>query len=394
MKIIAITGTKGKTSVARLIDFTLLKMNFKTLRVDSDGSFINGRQESNRKYSQEVFKNPPTVQAGKYLNLYKDKSLDYAVLEQSLSSGKEDIGLGYLQQDTSVFTNIFSDHIDYKKIKSKQDLFDIKLKILSKTKGWIVSNWDDDFGRKVAEKVKNAVLFYGTSEDILQNENYIYYKNKTIKLRFRKNKLSFSLEKYNFPVNEGFLPSIYNLMASLGALTCLDFNPEEIKRILETYEIDKSQGRLVLKTYKGKRVLLDNAHETNSIIEVGKLCSKLGRKVIGVLRLSPERVNQVIQETGKAIAKSGVFDHIIVYDFIDGVYSSESLSKPNGKSRKVGEVVNILAMSLKEGNKSLEVDTILNEQDALKKALKIASKDDIVLMIHHRYKKSLGVLKK
>lgn len=395
MKIIAITGTKGKTSVARMIDFVLVQLKFHTIRVDSDGCFQNSIMTYNRKHSQKVFHNPPTVSAGKYLNYCNRGKVDFAILEQSISSGKPKIGLGYKQHHISVFTNIFDDHIDYKVIKNQQDIFHLKLNILKKAKNFIIVNFDDPFSKRILHGKGQRILYFGTKKAITQEENYLYYQNDLLDIKFLSTKQSCSLDKFEFPISLGFMPSIYNLMAAVGSLLALGFTPDEILNNLANYNADPKLGRLVLIELCGKKIIFDTAHEANSIMEVARLAKSLGKKVIGVLRLSPERVNKSIRNTARILAKSNIFNHIIVYDFIDGIYRSQSLSKPCGKSRAIGETANIFSESLAQNiKKGVRVEKILNEQDALRVAIKKADKGDVIVMIHHKYADNLEMLKK
>lgn len=46
MKIISITGTKGKTTVSRILDHVIHSLGETTLRVDTDGHFINEKQKA------------------------------------------------------------------------------------------------------------------------------------------------------------------------------------------------------------------------------------------------------------------------------------------------------------------------------------------------------------
>jgi len=397
--IIAITGTKGKTSTARLIDFVLNQLGYRTLRVDSDGCFLNNKNIKTRKDSQRVYKKPPTVKSGKYLYLANRNNTDYAILEQSISSGKLENGLGYKEHDFSIFTNVYSDHIDYKIIKNSEDIYRLKLNILKKTKknSWLIINYDNKYGKKLSEAVKinNKILFYGYSEKLLQCSDYLRAESDIININYKGLNYKVDIKTLSFPFNLDFKPAIYNLMASLGLLILLDIKISLILKALKNFTQNNFYGRLILKKFKGRKILFDTAHEHVSIIETAKLCKKIGKNLTGVLRVSPERTNRYIRLLAKKIALANIFDKLIIYDFIDGITRNESISKVNGKTRKVGETANIFTKGLKLYNyKNIKIETVLNEQKALEKTLESSEKNDVILFIHHKLKKDLSYLKK
>ena len=132
MKIISITGTKGKTSVARIIDYVLRNSNKTTLRVDNDGHYINGKRKSTLDDSINFFGKTPSVCPGKYLITMKRYFPDFtAILECSIGSAGE--GLGYRFHDVGIFTNVYFDHIKKEKgIKTRRDLANRKSFIFEK----------------------------------------------------------------------------------------------------------------------------------------------------------------------------------------------------------------------------------------------------------------------
>ena len=90
MKIISITGTKGKTTVTRVLSYVLHRLGENTLRVDTDGHYINELQKSTLTDSKNIFSLVPTVCPGKYLLDMRKYCPSYtAILETAIgSSGK------------------------------------------------------------------------------------------------------------------------------------------------------------------------------------------------------------------------------------------------------------------------------------------------------------------
>lgn len=393
---IAITGTKGKTSIARIIDFVLRKQNKKTLRVDTDGYFHNGILFKSRKEILRETGALPTVSAGRILQSERAQTVDVAVLEQSLSSGKKENELGYERHDIAVFSNILADHIDYKTIHSQDDIYTLKRNIVGKVApdGWIIANFDDMYGRKLRYDLGHKnFFFYGFGKKIIEQENYLTIRDHHYELKLDAKVEQFPLIEMPFPFDFRFQVVFSNVLAAIACMKILQYNVNDVLSALSTYTIDETLGRLVLKEIHGKKILFDNTHDPHSLIEVGKYCKKIGKKLIGVLRLSPERTDKAIAQFGKTVAQKNIFDEIIIYDFIDGKHASKSVSKPHGRSRSIGEVATLLVESLKNNlGSTIPVNKILNEQDALLTAIDRANPGDVILMIQHHFQEDIDLL--
>ncbi|HCY21115.1 TPA: hypothetical protein DIC40_04660 [Patescibacteria group bacterium] len=73
---------------------------------------------------------------------------------------------------------------------------------------------------------------------------------------------------------------------------------------------------MILLEQNGRKIILDYAHEKQSLSAVLKLANTLKTgKSIGVVRLSPEREDKIYHNIGKSIAS--LADEFIVYDKID-----------------------------------------------------------------------------
>ncbi len=123
MDIILATGTKGKTTVVRILSNLLYHSGENVLRVDNEGHFINEKQKSSKRESFYLFeRRTPTVTPGKYLiEMKKFFPAFAAVFEASIGCGGEGLGCG--RHKVGIFTNVFEDHIQKSKgIRSKRDI--------------------------------------------------------------------------------------------------------------------------------------------------------------------------------------------------------------------------------------------------------------------------------
>lgn len=400
MKIIAVTGTKGKTTVVRMTDYVLRNiLSTDTLRVDSDGHYINGRRKSTYQDSMNMLKRPSTVCPGRYLiDLYRKNPEGMAILECALGSGRA-IGIGYQCHQVGVFTNIYEDHINYKRLRNKKDLFNLKSFIIEQVAegGYLVANFDDDIISKNTEKLlpKDVrVLPFGKVFKNFDIHNHlskkgnfvITYDDKYIILKDKRKEVRLiDYTKISITYNGLYLPSVYNIMATYGAVLALsNFDLsyiESINKNLEEFSVDSHGARLVnIKGSNERLVIIDYAHETESLKLIAKLGHKLGNRVVGVLRLAPDRTDKKILETGKEISK--YYDHIIVYDKVDGLKRSNYKNRKGDINRNIGDVSNIFYKGiLNSGKDKKTVERIIIEEAALKRASEISQKGDVIIVI-------------
>lgn len=400
MKIISVTGTKGKTTVVRMMDYVLKNiLSTDTLRVDSDGHYINNRQKSTDHDSRNMIKWPSTACPGRYLiDLYRKNPEGVAIFECALSSGHA-IGIGYQSHNVGVFTNIYEDHINYNRLRNKKDLFDLKSFIIERVAegGYLVANFDDLIISKNTEKLlpKDVHLLpfgktfrsFDTQSHINKKGNFVITcDDKYIILKNRQKEVRLiDYTKISITYNGLYLPSVYNIMATYGAvLAFLNFDLsyiESINKSLEKFSVDSHGARLVnIKGSNERLVIIDYAHETESLKLIAQLGHKLGKRVVGVLRLAPERTDKKILETGKEISK--YYDHVIVYDKIDGIKRFGYKNRKGDINRNVGDVSNIFYRGLLIGRKEKKtVERVIIEEEALKKASEISQKGDVIVVI-------------
>ena len=396
MKTICITGTKGKTTVTRALASMLHHIGETTLRVDTDGHYINEKQRSTLQDSKNLFDKAPTVCPGKYLIEMKGYYPDFtAILETAVGSHGIN-GLGYSFHSMGIFTNVFEDHIGFGSIKTRKDLAEAKSFVFSRISdnGVAVFNADDEYVCKQLDRIsgKNVKLFpVGIHFDSFDSENHLKNGGQlftceegTIVVKTSNStKKIVEVSEIPWTFDGLFKPSIYNLMLVLGGIDGLgyDITSNMVRRALRKYQPDKEGGRLTLFHAKnGTKILLDYAHEKYSLLEIAKLARQIctGR-VIGVLRLAPDRTNEAIIETGKYISRE--YDYSIIYDKIDGVRRKDYFGKNTKVKRGVGEVSSLFLKGITEAGESILAEQIVLEEDAIKKASKVAREDDVVIVI-------------
>lgn len=400
MKIISVTGTKGKTTVTRILSHVLHAAGNNTLHVDTDGYYINQVQQGTLDESKALFNLVPTVSPGKYLLSMKEFFPDYvAVLECSIGSSGS-AGLGYGYHHVGIFTNVFEDHLGAsKRLKTRADIAKHKSFIFKnlRAEGYAIFNADDKLVTKQLEKlpadlptkrIPCGLTFTHFDIESHLNAGGVCFTVEAgwavLKEKQNTRKL-IELSSLPWTFNGIFLPSVYNVLFVLaGIYGYLDGKiPTTYLKPLRDYRFPLEGGRITLfQAPNGTRIIMDYAHEKNSLRAIGQLAKKIARenkgRALGVVRLAPDRTDKMIHETGRSIAKS--FDQHIVYDKIDGVAKKEYRAQRGEiRYRAIGEVSKIFFEGLQSAGVQPEYE--LTEEGAIRKAAALAKANDVVVVI-------------
>lgn len=400
---VAITGTKGKTTTLRMADYVLRNLGFNTLRVDTDGHFVNGKQKSNMRDSYRYWGFVPNLCPGRYLfelkKMESNKKKIVALLETAI--GCYSRGLGYNGHEIGVFTNIFEDHITGDVIKNKDDIYETKKFIIKwlAEDGFFIFNSDDRFlTRRISNDLKKynkiAVGKELTGFDCKQfiSEGNLFFRIESDGIFFISDKgRRLVIRKKSIPVSfsGSFLPMVYNTAIALAiiyrVLGGVKFEEKlsDIIELIKKYKMDSKGGRMVVlkDPAKGVKVVIDFAHEGESLKQIadfaGKMEGKRGR-VIGVLRIDPTRTNEEVKKIAKKIYKK--YNYIYIYDKLDGVGENNRIFKNKRGTRSIGEMARVFRQALIDLNCSNH-EEILNEKKAFKKAYENSRKNDVIIFI-------------
>lgn len=412
---IAVTGTKGKTTTVAVIADVLQRLGNNVLKVDTTGHFVNGERRSTLDDSKDFWNLVPSVSPGRYMYEFMTnpvlKENGIAVLECSLGCSSLS-GMGYKYHQVGVFLNVLEDHMGTStRLQSKQHIADAKQFIFERLKpedSYAVFNADDElvcqklnvFDGQTTRKFRVPFGFTFEFFDLdahLASGGVALTVNDAheVVLRSRDgDTVMADLKVIPWTFNGTFKPSVWNIMAAIGALYG-NFGgnlPENFREVFEAVRLDQYGGRLtLLRNPAGVTILADYAHEKVSLSLVGDLAHtqvQPGGKVVGIVRLAHDRTDDLMRETGRTIAPH--YDQFIVYDKIDGY-----LRPAKGGIRfpqVVGRTSEILANAITEVNSNTE--RILREDLALERAAEIARPGDVVVhIVNDDIVRSIGFIK-
>ncbi len=162
LRMVGITGTNGKTTVAELVAAVFEQAGEPTLRVGTLGSRLGSGGGPVVTAGERTTPEAPDLY--RVLSAALDHRAAAAVLEVS-SHGLVQGRVGGLDFDVAVFTNLSRDHFDYH--RGWEDYFAAKRSLFDQLKagGTAVVCVDDDYGRRLADDL-DSVLTYGAQGQV------------------------------------------------------------------------------------------------------------------------------------------------------------------------------------------------------------------------------------
>ncbi len=264
-KIIAITGSCGKTTLKELLGDSLKKISKVTI---SPKSF-------NNKY-------------GVPLSLFNLSQNDnFGVLEVGMDKkGEIDYLSKIIQPDVSVITNINYAHA--KNFKSIKDIALAKSEIIDNTKsnGCVVLNADDDFFKLHREKALNKklrVISFGIKNK-KSDIKFVKIKknNKFYEITIKQNNLRIS-----FLTSNEFQNNIYNILSALSVMSIyLDISNLN-RNIFLNFKTPYGRGDISILNVNNKKInLIDESYNSNplslksALVNYDKINSKKAKKFL------------------------------------------------------------------------------------------------------------------
>ena len=253
LKMIGITGTNGKTTSAFLIKDLLQQMGKQVGLMGTVQNMI-GSQVIPAKFTT-----PQPYELNALLSQMYKSGCEYAVMETSSQALAQNRLYG-IKFDVGVFTNLTQDHLDYH--KTMENYFDAKC-LLFQNSEKIVVNYDDPYGKKVAERFKDkeVITFSDRDNTADYTARNIEYSSKNVKfLMVAKG----SVNRVDFPMPGEY--SVHNAMGAALALIALGFDETEVCTALN--HVHGVKGRCEILVKEPFTVICDYAHTDDGLKNV------------------------------------------------------------------------------------------------------------------------------
>ncbi len=344
LEMIGVTGTNGKTSVAEIL-YQLL----------DDCAYLGTNGKKYKNHSEMIRNTCPDVDRSyKYFKEFLDHGCKRLVMEAS-SEAMYWHRLDKIEYDTCILTNITEDHLNIHKTLENYVECKAKLFSLVKEDGYSILNSGSQYLDKVKSYAKGKILTYGFNKtDDLYIENYVEGKTLDITFVYKGKKLF---------VKSPLLGSFNVLNLAAAILVCLTRNMDKNTIIKRIENLSQIEGRLeVLNFNQDYMLILDYAHTTDAFKNILGYLNKIKKKrIITLTGSAGGREKEKRPLMGKTVLENSDY---VIFTMDDPRYES----------------VNAIIDDLVSESKNTNYERILDRKEAIKKALDMAEKGDIVLI--------------
>ena len=251
LKLVGVTGTNGKTTIATLLYNMFRKMGHKCGLLSTVCNYVEGEA-----YPTD-HTTPDPIELNELLGKMVDAGCEYAFMECS-SHAIAQKRIGGLTFAGGIFTNLTRDHLDYHKTienyrDAKKKFFDDMPK-----NAFAITNADDKNGMVMVQNTKATVKTYSirTMADFHAKIIECHFEGMYLEVNGKEVGVQF-IGKFN----------VSNLLAVYGAAVMLGKDPEDVLVTLST--LKSVAGRLEpIRSEEGVTALVDYAHTPDALENV------------------------------------------------------------------------------------------------------------------------------
>lgn len=348
LKLIGVTGTNGKTSITYMLKSILEAAGNKVGLIGTIHNLIGDEVIETKNTTPGVF------ELNRLFSLMKEKGCTYVVMEVS-SHALDQKRVCNLTFDAAIFTNLTQDHLDYH--ITMENYLEAKKKLFSMCKMAVV-NSDDQYCEQLINGLDCRVISYSLSNDSTYSAKAVKYYPDSVEYELVSNGL---LKHIKF--NTGGKFSVYNSMCAVITAYELGLSIDEISAAIENISGIKGRAESV-PTGRDFTVIIDYAHTPDGLKNILKTfndCEK--NRVIALFGCGGDR-----DKTKRPIMGS------IATRYADYVI----ITSDNPRSEDPDSIINNILVGT-TGSK-VPVKTITNRIEAIKYAISIAQKGDIIVL--------------
>ena len=351
LKIIAITGTNGKTSTSYFLKAILDKNNKKAALLGTTGVIMGDV------HLKLLNTTPDSLVIHENLNYMAENNMEYCVME--VSSHALDLKrVDYIEFCRAIFTNLSPEHLDYH--KTMELYFKSKEKLFYYTKEPHIINIDDEYGSRLWNTFsrKIRIVTYGIKE-----KANVYATNIEYFIQGTNFTLHTPGDKITIHLNTPGEFNVYNALAAAACAHSLSVNIHDIKQGLES--IFNIRGRFeIVPTNSDYTIIIDFAHTADGLNKVLKTIKTLSAgRIIVVFGAGGNRDRSKRPEMGEIVGK---YSDIAI------------LTSDNPRLEEPLKIIKDIEIGIKRTQ--TEYITIVNRKKAIEYAIKIARPNDIILL--------------
>ena len=293
---VAISGTNGKTTTTRLIAHCARTAGLSTAWSSTDGVFHDGELVEAGDFSGP----------GGARRVLAEDGLGFAVLETA-RGGLLLRGMSVSRVSVAVVTNVAADHLGSHGINTVEQLAMVKATVVRivDPDGWVVLNADEPLVRHMAEQSPGQKWFFGLDSEP-QGLRFTTVRNGRVVVLGETDLDLGRLVDMPITVGGHARFNVANVLAAVSAALAAGIAPEHVREAMVSFRPDRtlSSGRFNCWTIDGRLLILDMAHNTESLRELlttARTLTPSGRLWVG-FGTAGDREDEVLQGMGFAAA--------------------------------------------------------------------------------------------
>ena len=357
LRVIAVTGTNGKTTTVNFLNEILKEAGYRTAMFSTANIEIAGEQTVNDTNSTTA----TVARLQKFFRNAKKADVEFALIEAT-SHALDQYKFEGVPIEMAIMTNLTQDHLDYH--KTMENYAAAKAKLFEMNPNLVVLNADDewfDYFNNFATESQKITYGKGESADVKIEKFKLYKKGSEANLRIDNN------VKLEIATNLPGEFNIYNMTAAAAGAYLLGISLKDIQEGIANLE--GVSGRFEYAT-PGLPfdTIVDYAHTPDALEKLLKSAKEISKnRTILVFGACGDRDREKRPIMGK-IAQD-LADRIIITD-------EENYTEDATQIRE--EIIS--GISKKNEKLPANIQEIPDRKEAIRKALQIAGKGDIVLI--------------
>ena len=364
LKLIGVTGTNGKTTIATLLYNMFRLFGYKIGLISTVCNYIDDEAIPTEHTT------PDPITLNKLLGRMANEGCKYVFMEVSSHSVVQK-RIGGLQYSGGIFTNLTRDHLDYHKsfdnyLKAKKTFFDNLPK-----SAFALTNIDDKNGLIMTQNTKAKVYTYSL-------RSISDFKGKVLEDGFEGMLMDINQIEVNVQFVGRFNAS--NLLAVYGSACILGKKPEEV--LIKLSMLRPVSGRFeTLRSNRGYSAIVDYAHTPDALANVLKT------------------INDVLDGRGQTISVIGAGGNrdkgkrpIMAQEAVKQS-NKVIITSDNPRFEEPQDIINDMVAGLTQEDKR-KVVCITDRKEAIRTACMLAQPNDVVLVAgkgHENYQDIKGV---
>lgn len=365
IKLVGITGTNGKTTVATLCYQLFRTLGYKTGLLSTIQNIIDGEIYPSTHTTSDA------IHINEMLSKMVEKGCQYAFMEVSSHAIDQDRIFG-LKFTGGAFTNISHDHLDYHKtfieyIYAKKKFFDQLPK-----DAFALVNADDKRGEVMLQNCAAKHYTFAV-------KNIADFHAKILESNFNGLVLSVNQKELYTRMMGRF--NAYNILTVFGIATLLDIEADEVLRVISM--LSGAQGRFDwIKSAKDSIVgIVDYAHTPDALKNVLDTVREVrtgNEKLITIVGCGGDRDRE--KRPKMALIASELSDRVII-------------TTDNPRSEEPMDIIQEMQQGV-PGQHYKKVLVQADRKEAIRMAVALAEKGDIIMLAgkgHENYQEIKGV---